>query len=50
MLNYKKNEKYNIIEIVVNCRVARKEAMCELKKLDDKSCIRSLHISQFEED
>ena len=32
MLNDKENEKYNIIEKVVNGTMTRKEAMCELKK------------------
>lgn len=32
MLNDKENEKYNIIEKVVNDTMTRKEAMCELKK------------------
>ena len=32
MLNDKENEKYSIIEKVVNGTMTRKEAMCELKK------------------
>ena len=47
MLNDKENEKYNIIEKVVNGTMTRKEAMCELKK-SRQQIYRLINLYYFE--